>query len=58
MIFPIGMQCAFCEVGAEYIYIYPGQKHTVSSTFTSDNNIQIRLTEAGGRMSSKLISSG
>jgi hypothetical protein len=29
----------------------PGQKHTESPTFTSDNNIQIGLTEAGGMMS-------
>lgn len=35
-----------------------GRKHTESPTCTSDNNIQIGLTEAGGRMSSELIGSG
>jgi len=37
---------------------YSAQKHTESPTCTSDNNIQIGLTEAGRRMSSKLIGSG
>jgi len=35
-----------------------GQKQTESPTCTSDNNIKTGLTEAGGRMTSKLIGSG
>jgi hypothetical protein len=34
------------------------QKHTESPTYTPDSNIKIGLTEADGRMTSKLIGSG